>query len=135
MERNVPVLLQLLVPGKSRHRSTPITACLTQRRSAPSLLGATLVATVNKLTILAPPLHSWWRAILRPPYSITRTHTLCNTFTYTAWSINGLFLCCCFFLNRVHFSLFLNFLFHDLKSDLLLKCSQWASSVPQSMGQ
>lgn len=49
MERNVPVLLQLLEPGKSRHRSTPITACRTQRRSAPSLLGATLVATVNQL--------------------------------------------------------------------------------------
>lgn len=49
MDRNVPVLLQLLVPGKSRHRSTPITACRTQRRSAPSLLGATLVATVNQL--------------------------------------------------------------------------------------
>lgn len=47
MDRRVPVLLQFLVPGKSRHRSTPITACRTQRRSAPSLLGATLVATVT----------------------------------------------------------------------------------------
>lgn len=47
MDRRVPVLLQFLVPGKSRHRSTPITACRTQRRSAPSVLGATLVATVT----------------------------------------------------------------------------------------
>lgn len=39
--------MELLVPGKSRQRSTPITACRTQRRSAPSLWKATLVANVR----------------------------------------------------------------------------------------
>lgn len=44
-DRSVPVALR--VPGKSRHLNTPMTACRTQRRSAPSLRNATLIATAN----------------------------------------------------------------------------------------
>lgn len=47
-DRNVPELEELRVPGKSRHRNTPMTACRTQRRSPPlSLCNATLVATAT----------------------------------------------------------------------------------------
>lgn len=42
-DRSVPVALR--VPGKSLHRNTPMTACRTQRRSAPSVRNATLIAT------------------------------------------------------------------------------------------
>lgn len=40
-DRSVPVALR--VPGKSRHLNTPMTACRTQRRSAPSVRNATLI--------------------------------------------------------------------------------------------
>lgn len=46
IDRSVP-FVELLVPGKSRQRSTPMTAWRTQRLSAPSVCKATLVATVT----------------------------------------------------------------------------------------
>lgn len=44
-DRSVPVALR--VPGKSRQRNTPMTACRTQRRSAPSVRNATLISTAQ----------------------------------------------------------------------------------------
>lgn len=44
-DRSVPVALR--VPGKSRQRNTPMTACRTQRRSAPSVRNATLISTAR----------------------------------------------------------------------------------------
>lgn len=103
MERNVPVLLQLLVPGKSRHRSTPITACRTQRRSAPSFLGATRVATVQNNYYL----------IVIIPFTPHRLAQMCAVFYLTILVYCNLSNCVrSLVVGRQHSHM------HELRSDL-----------------
>lgn len=79
MDRNVPVA-ELLVPGKSRQRSTPMILCRTQRCSAPSLCKATLVATITWLKLSSSPAEQCFqiRILCLPKFSDKKKIHVCS---------------------------------------------------------